>query len=198
MSLPAAASTHRTLFQEAFSLRLPRNDGDFCRYVLAELCIFDTPHHVWFARVSWDVIVVAKRTSCARAAPAPITLQRDGARIQLPADAFTDPVFCTFDRLRDVILPKRILLIIHFNEAADGPALQVEATLEVKTLPPPQFTGTSPYVSLPICTCATGMSAGEDSDDLDEDEILLLQNGFVVDALDTDEDEEEDVDVSDN
>ncbi|TFK91372.1 hypothetical protein K466DRAFT_596206 [Polyporus arcularius HHB13444] len=185
-------SSTRTIFQHSFAVPVNSSNVRISRFLLVELQLFDTPHHVCSAQVAWNVLAFPCHPSGSRPPLVPQILEPEGARILLPADSLLHPIFCTFHRLRGGTLPRRVLLIIQFYEfAVAGPpgAREVAATIDVRTLAPAQFTCTSPYVSLEISPMDTVYSDDEDIDEPDDDEMRMLQNGILVETLGTDDEE---------
>ncbi len=74
------------------------------RYLIVDLSIHNTANHGCSARVLWNVVTIALKPGRSPPTPRPMTLERDGVRIQLPSDPLTEPIFCIFHRLGDVVL----------------------------------------------------------------------------------------------
>ncbi|RDX42772.1 hypothetical protein OH76DRAFT_1422333 [Lentinus brumalis] len=183
----------RALFKESFALPLAAADHGTSRYLLGNIYMFNDVGQECSPRVTWNVATFATKPGGPVRIPRPVTVERDGACIQLPSDALMEPIFCTFERFGDVMLAPRLLVVIQFYErAAVGPGgmRQIAVQVDMKALWPPEVASSSERVSLPIHGAVASECDSDASDD-DEEQKELLRNGIPIDT-----DEEGDIDES--
>ncbi len=74
------------------------------RTLLGTICVLNEVGRGCSPRVAFNIATFATKPGRPARPPEPVTVERDGARIVLPADPLMEPIFCTLHRLGDVFL----------------------------------------------------------------------------------------------